>query len=142
MSILALDVGSKRIGVAVADPGETYALPVGTIQRTTLRDDLRQIADFVESYGARDLVVGDPITLSGARGPAAEKMDAFVEKLRTVFSGTIHRVDERLTTAQATKTLLAADVSRDRRKQVVDKMAAALILESYLAHRRNGEGAR
>ena len=142
MSILALDVGSKRIGVAVADPGETYALPVGTIQRTTLRDDLRQIAAFVESYGARDLVVGDPITLSGARGPAAEKMDAFVEKLRTVFSGTIHRVDERLTTAQATKTLLAADVSRDRRKQVVDKMAAALILESYLAHRRNGEGAR
>ncbi|HVS45385.1 MAG TPA: Holliday junction resolvase RuvX [Verrucomicrobiae bacterium] len=142
MSILALDVGSKRIGVAVADPGETYALPVGTIQRTTLRDDLRQIADFVESYGARDLVVGDPITLSGIRGPAAEKMDAFVEKLRTVYSGTIHRVDERLTTAQVTKTLLAADVSRDRRKRVVDKMAAALILESYLARRRNGGGAR
>ena len=138
MSILALDVGRKRIGVAVADPSETYALPVGTIERTAIRDDLRKVVEYVESYGARELVVGDPISLNGVRGPATEKMDAFVEKLRGVFAGTIHRVDERLTTAQVTKTLLAADVSRNRRKQVVDKMAAALILESYLARRRQG----
>lgn len=139
MSILALDVGSKRIGVAVADPSETYALPVGTIERTAIRDDLRKISEYVESYDARELVVGDPISLSGARGPATEKMDAFVEKLRAVFPGAIHRIDERLTTAQVTKTLLAADVSRSKRKQVVDKMAAALILESYLARRRRGK---
>ena len=63
-------------------------------------------------------------------------MDAFVEALRGVFSGTIHRVDERMTTAQATKTLIAADVSRKKRKGVVDKMAAALILETFLARRR------
>jgi putative Holliday junction resolvase len=137
VSILAFDVGSKRIGVAVSDPGETFALPVGMIERTNLRADFERIAGYVQSYDAKELVVGDPVTLSGERGIAAQKMDAFVERLRDVFPGTIHRVDERMTTAQATKTLLAADVSRSKRKQVVDKMAAALILENFLARRRN-----
>lgn len=136
---MALDVGAKRIGVAVADPGETFALPVGTIERTNLDADVARIAEFVESYQAADLVIGDPVTLSGERGIASQKMDAFVERLRRVFRGTIHRVDERLTTAQATKCLIAADVSRKRRKQVVDKMAAALILETFLGRRRNAD---
>ena len=83
-----------------------------------------------------ELVVGDPLTLAGDRGIAAREMDAFVEKLREVFAGTIHRVDERLTTAQATKSLIAADVSRQKRRTMVDRMAAALILESFLARRR------
>ncbi len=86
----------------------------------------------------RELVVGDPVALSGERGIAAQKMDAFVEALRKVFSGTIHRIDERMTTAQATKTLIAADVSRKKRKDVVDKMAAALILDTFLTRRRLG----
>jgi putative holliday junction resolvase len=135
---MALDVGTKRIGVAVADPSGTFALPVGTIERSNLNDDLARIAEYVESYAVADLVVGDPIALSGERGIAAQKMDAFVERLRRVFPGAIHRVDERMTTAAVTKTLIAADVSRKKRKTVVDKMAAALILESYLARRRNG----
>ena len=134
---MALDVGSKRIGVAVADPTEAFALPVGTIERSTLNEDLRRIAEFLESYLVRELVVGDPIALSGERGIAAQKMDAFVGHLRHVFPGEIHRVDERMTTAQVTKSLIAAVVSRKRRKSVVDKMAAALILETYLARRRN-----
>lgn len=131
-----MDVGSKRIGVAIADPTETFALPVGTIERTNLRADLARIGEYLESYAVRDLVIGDPISLSGERGIAAQKMDAFVESLRAVFTGTIHRVDERMTTAQVTKTLIAADVSRKKRKGVVDKMAAALILETFLARRR------
>ncbi|MGA7570509.1 MAG: Holliday junction resolvase RuvX [Candidatus Aquilonibacter sp.] len=135
---MALDVGSKRIGVAMADPTETFALPVGTIERVNLRADLARIEELLESYGVSDLVVGDPIALSGERGIAAQKMDVFVESLRSVFKGTIHRVDERMTTAQVTKTLIAADVSRKRRKAVVDKMAAALILETFLARRRLG----
>lgn len=135
---MALDVGSKRIGIAVADPTATFALPVGTIERTNLRADLARIEEYLESYMVRDLVVGYPVALSGEAGIAAQKMDAFIERLQTVFSGAIHRVDERMTTAQATKTLIAADVSRKRRKEVVDKMAAALILESYLARRRAG----
>ena len=136
MALLALDVGTKRIGVAVADPGGTFALPVTVIERTNIKDDLQQIARLAGEYAAREIVVGDPVTLSGQRGLAAEKIDRFVEQLQRVYDGTIHRVDERMTTAQATKTLIAADVSRAKRKTVVDKMAAALILETYLARRR------
>ena len=140
MTVMALDVGSKRIGIAVADPTATFALPVGTIERTNLRRDLETVLEYAASYGAGEIVVGDPISLTGERGVAAQKMDAFVEQLARVFSGEIHRVDERLTTAQATKTLIAADVSRRKRRDVVDKMAAALILESFLA--RRGRDAR
>jgi putative holliday junction resolvase len=135
---MALDVGSKRIGVAVADPSGTYALPVATIERRNKRDDLASIREYLDSYGVSELIVGDPLTLSGERGLAAQTIDAFVESLRVVFTGPIHRVDERLTTAQATKGLIAADVSRKKRRAVVDRMAAALILESFLTRRRSG----
>jgi len=134
--ILALDVGQRRIGVAVSDPGETFALPVGTIERTALRADLEAIVTHAREYAARTIVIGDPIALDGGRGIAAQKMDGFVEKLRTVWDGEIARVDERLTTAQVTRALIAADVSRAGRKKVVDKLAAALILDGYLARRR------
>src|SRR5580658_5104071 len=134
---MALDVGSKRIGIAVADPSGTFALPIATVARTNRRDDLASIKSYLESYGVDELVVGDPITLAGERGIAARAMDAFVESLREIFGGTIHRVDERMTTAQATKSLIAADVSRQKRREIVDRMAAALILESFLARRRN-----
>lgn len=140
-AVVALDVGSKRIGVAVSDPSESYALPLRAIERTNMRADMSAIVAIATEYGADVVVVGDPLTLSGTRGPAAEKMDAFVEKLRAAYRGAIERVDERMTTAQATKTLLAADVSRARRKHVVDAMAAALILETYLARRRNRSNA-
>jgi putative holliday junction resolvase len=135
--IMALDVGSKRIGVAVSDPSATFALPVATIERTNRREDLLRLRELLDSYAIDELVVGDPITLAGERGIAAREMDAFVEALREVFPATIHRVDERLTTAQATKSLIAADVSRRKRRNVVDRMAAALILETFLARRRN-----
>lgn len=135
MPVLGLDVGSKRIGVAMASPGENFALPLTVIERTNIRDDLARIKALIEEYGATELVVGDPLTLSGARGPAAEKIDRFVEHLARVYGGKIARVDERLTTAQATKALIGADVRRKKRRQTVDKMAAALILETYLARR-------
>ena len=137
MPLMALDVGSKRIGVALADPSGTFALPIAVLQRSNIRDDLRAIAELLQEYGAREVVIGDPLRLSGERGPASENMDRFVERLSTVFSGTIHRVDERLTTAQAQRALIENDVSRSRRKTAVDKMAAALILETFLARRRN-----
>jgi putative holliday junction resolvase len=133
---LGLDVGERRIGVAVADPGGTFAMPVQTIERTAIAADIARIVELAQSYNANEIVVGDPVTLSGERGPAAVKMDAFVATLARAFDGRIHRVDERLTTAQATKTLIAADVSRKRRKRVVDQMAAALILETYLQRKR------
>lgn len=134
---MALDVGSRRIGIAVGDPTGSFALPVGTIERTNIRADLERLGEYLESYAVADLVIGDPLSLSGERGIASEKMDQFVEHVRRMFPGRIHRVDERMTTAQVTKTLIAADVSRKKRKGVVDKMAAALILETFLAKRRN-----
>jgi putative Holliday junction resolvase len=137
---MALDVGSKRIGVAIADPGESFAMPLATIVRTNRRSDLESIKSYLDSYGVDELVVGDPVTLAGERGIAARGMDAFVESLREIFGGTIHRVDERMTTAQATKSLIAADVSRRKRRDVVDRVAAALILETFLARRRNAPG--
>lgn len=135
--VMALDVGSKRIGVAVADPTGSFALPVTVIERTNMRADLERIVALAGEYGASELVIGDPITLGGQRGVAAEKIDRFVEQLARAYSGTIARIDERLSTAQATKSLIAADVSRSKRRNVVDKMAAALILDTYLARRRN-----
>ena len=136
MAIMALDVGSKRIGIAVSDPGETFALPVAVLERTNLETDLERIGELAREYSASELVVGDPLRLSGERGIAAQNIDRFVEKLAKAYGGPIHRIDERLTTAQAERTLIAADVRRAKRKTVVDKMAAALILESFLAARR------
>lgn len=134
--ILALDVGERRIGLAVSDPSETFALPLRTLDRTSLTRDLADIVETAAEYAATTIVVGDPIALSGERGIAARKMDAFVASLAKTFAGTIERVDERLTTAQVTKTLVAADVSRKARKRVVDQLAAALILESWIARRK------
>ncbi|MFY9780089.1 MAG: Holliday junction resolvase RuvX [Candidatus Baltobacteraceae bacterium] len=134
--ILALDVGQRRIGVAVSDPGESFSLPVGTIERTALHRDLDAIVALAREYGAETIVVGDPLALSGERGVAAQRMDAFVAVLSKAWSGSIERIDERLTTAQVTRSLIDADVSRKKRKGVVDQLAASLILDSYLARRR------
>jgi putative Holliday junction resolvase len=123
--------------VAISDPGESFSLPLRTLDRTdSLHDDLEAIVEIVREYGATTVVVGDPVSLSGERGIAAQKMDAFVTVLEKAYGAPVERVDERLTTAQATRSLLAADVSRKGRKRVVDQLAAALILDSYLARRR------
>jgi putative holliday junction resolvase len=135
--LMALDVGSKRIGIAVADPSGKFALPVATIERRNRREDFASIERYLDSYGVKELVVGDPITLKGERGVAAAAIDEFVDRLQQIFRGPIHRIDERMTTAQATKSLIAADFSRAKRRRVVDAVAATLILETFLARRRN-----
>ena len=81
MPVMALDVGTKRIGVAVADPSESFELPVAVLERTNLRADLERIADLARDYEAGEIVVGDPLRLSGERGPAAVQIDRFVEQL-------------------------------------------------------------
>ncbi|MBC5816587.1 MAG: Holliday junction resolvase RuvX [Candidatus Eremiobacteraeota bacterium] len=136
MTVLALDVGSKRIGVAISDPGESFALPLTVVEHTNLKADIEKILELAEEHRSQEVVVGDPLQMSGERGIAAERIDQFVTALARRYSGTIHRVDERLTTAQATKTLIGADVSRSKRKTVVDKLAASLILETFLARRK------
>ena len=136
VSIVALDVGERRIGVAVSDPFGSFALPYDTIERTNIKADLAAILAITTARGARTIVVGDPLTLAGTRGPAAEKMDGFVVALARVFDGEIARIDERLTTAAVQKSLIGADVSRKARRGVIDKLAAAMILETYLARKR------
>ena len=134
--VVALDVGSRRIGVAVSDPLGTFAFPHVVIHRTNVRDDVAAIVAIARERGAGTIVVGDPLTLAGTRGIASEGIDAFVAHLARAFDGRIERVDERLTTAAVQKSLIGADVSRAKRKTVVDKLAAAMILETYLARRR------
>jgi len=138
MTVLALDVGTKRIGVAMSDPEESFAMPLAVVEHSNIKADIEKIVELAAEHRAQEIVVGDPIRMSGERGIAADRIDHFVTALERRFAGTIHRVDERLTTAQATKTLLRADVSRNKRKTVVDKLAASLILETFLARRKRG----
>jgi putative Holliday junction resolvase len=135
-NIIALDVGERRIGVAVSVG--TMALPYETIERTNVRADTERIVALARERSVRTIVVGDPLTLAGQRGIAAKSIDTFVAHLARVYDGTIELVDERLTTAAVQKSLIAADFSRKKRKTVVDKLAAAMILDTYLRRRRNG----
>ena len=131
--VLALDVGERRIGIAIGEGG--FAFPHETLERTNVRDDVAKIVAIARERNARTIVVGDPITLAGTRALAAEKIDAFVAHLARAYDGAIERIDERLTTAAAQKSLIAADVSRAKRKKVVDQLAAVGILETWLARR-------
>lgn len=132
--VLALDVGERRIGLAVGEGG--FVFPHSTLIRTNVRDDVAQIVGIARDRGVRTIVVGDPLTMSGERALASEKIDGFVAHLARGFDGTIERIDERLTTAAAQKALIGADVSRAKRKKVVDQLAAVGILETWLARRR------
>lgn len=133
MTVIGLDIGTRRIGVAVGEG--TFAFPHATIERTNVRDDVAAIVTLARERGARTIVVGDPLTMAGTRGLASEQIDAFVAHLARAFDGAIERVDERLTTAAAQKTLIEADVSRAKRKKVVDQLAAVGILETWQARR-------
>jgi putative holliday junction resolvase len=132
-AVIALDVGTRRIGVAVGEG--TFAFPHSTIERTNVRDDVASIVALARERGVQTIVVGDPLTMSGERALASEQIDGFVAHLARAFGGTIERVDERLTTAAAQKALIGADVSRAKRKKVVDQLAAVGILETWLARR-------
>ncbi len=130
-AVLALDVGSRRIGVAIGEGG--FAFPLVTVTRTNARDDVAAIVALARERNARTIVVGDPLTMAGERSIASDTIDGFVAHLRRAFDGAIERIDERLTTAAAQKALIAADVSRAKRKLVVDQLAAVGILETWLA---------
>ncbi|MDB5040696.1 MAG: Holliday junction resolvase [Candidatus Eremiobacteraeota bacterium] len=132
-SVLALDVGERRIGVAVGEG--TFAFPHSTIERTNVRDDVAAIVAIARERAATTIVVGDPLTMTGQRALASEKIDAFVAHLARAFDGAIERIDERLTTAAAQKVLIGADVSRAKRKKVIDQLAAVGILETWLARK-------
>jgi putative Holliday junction resolvase len=135
MRILGLDMGSKTIGVAVSDEMGYTAQGVKTIRRTNEAEDIAVLRALVEEYGATEIVVGLPRRMDGTLGEAAQGVLAFVELVKGAVKVEVTTWDERLSTVAASKMLIAADVSRKKRKQVIDKLAAVLILQSYLDYR-------
>ena len=137
--IMALDVGDKTIGVAVSDGLLITAQGVTTIERVGIKKDTTKVMDLIKEYDCGTLVIGLPKKLDGTDSIQTEKVYEFKEKmenkLRSSGMGevTIEYQDERLTTVMAEKVLIEADLSRKRRKEVIDKQAAVLILQSYLA---------
>jgi putative Holliday junction resolvase len=136
MRLLALDVGDRRIGIALSDESATLASGLPTYERVGPRKDVRAIAELVRQNDVGEVVIGQPRRLDGTLGPQAEKVQAFVDSLRPVLRVPLVNWDERFTTTIAEQTLIEAHVRRDKRKQVVDQVAAVLILQSYLDYRK------
>ncbi len=132
MRIMALDVGEKRIGVALSDPLKITAQGLKTYVRTTLTEDVAHLAHLITEYDVSELVVGLPKNMDGSIGFKAEEVQQFTEALLDKIAIDVVYVDERLTTVSAERALLEADVSRKKRRKVIDKMAAVIILQSYL----------
>ena len=130
--VLGLDVGTKRIGLAVSDPLRITAQGLKTLQRQNKRRDLEALGKIIDKFGVAEIVVGHPLRMSGAEGPGADKMQHFAEELRERFHLPVHLWDERLTSAQANRLLRETNMSVKRRGQVVDQMAAVLILQSWM----------
>lgn len=133
--ILALDVGSRRIGLAVSDPLGITAQGLETLQRKNKRTDFEHLEKIVRDYEIQEMVVGLPLRMSGAEGIQSEKMSAFADELRKRFGLPVHLWDERLTSAEANRVLREAELSIEKRKRAVDRMAAVLILQNYLESR-------
>jgi putative Holliday junction resolvase len=131
--ILALDYGTKRIGVALSDELGWTAQPLETYRRRTLDADLAHIATLVREHEAGEVVVGLPIRTTGELGPEAAAVEEFRRRLQGLLSVPVVTWDERHTTQTAEALLIEADMSRAKRKQVVDRVAAAILLQSYLA---------
>ena len=130
--VLGLDVGSKTIGMAVSDPLGITAQGLETIRRTNKRTDFALLTKVISDYSIVEIVVGYPLRLSGATGTQSEKMQVFAEELRKKFALPVHLWDERLTSSQANRLLRDSEVSIKKRGQAVDRMAATLILQSWM----------
>jgi putative pre-16S rRNA nuclease len=133
--ILALDYGTKRIGVALSDELGWTAQPLETFERRTLDRDVTHIASLVSTHAVGQVVLGFPLQLDGREGPAVQAMREFAVRLEQSLSVPLVLWDERMTTKAAEQLLIAADVSRKKRKGAVDRVAAAILLQSYLASR-------
>jgi len=130
--LLGLDVGSKTIGMAVSDLLGITAQGLPTYRRRNKRLDFEALRKVIEQYAVREIVVGLPLRMSGNEGTQSEKMRLFAEELRKQFSLPVHLSDERLTSAEANRVLRETEMSIKRRGEVVDRMAAVLILQSWM----------
>ena len=133
-----MDVGSRRIGLAISDPLGITAQGLDTVHRQNKRLDFAQLERVIREHDVAEIVMGLPLRMSGAEGIQAEKMQAFAEEVRRRFKIPVHLWDERLTSAQANRLLRETDMSIKRRGAVVDQMAAVLILQSWMDAKGGG----
>jgi putative Holliday junction resolvase len=127
-----MDVGSRRIGIEITDPLGITAQGLETLQRQNKRTDFARLEQVVREHNVAEIVIGLPLRMVGGEGIQAEKMQAFAEEVRRRFRLPVHLWDERLTSAQANRLLRETDMSIKRRGEVIDQMAAVLILQSWM----------
>ncbi len=131
--VIGLDIGDRTIGIAVSDLLGLTAQGVETIRRKKLADDIARLGELMEQYETRELVSGYPKNMNGTEGDRCEVVKAFIDEVKAAYPDVqVTFWDERLSTVAATRSLLEADVSRKKRKKVIDKMAAVFILQGYL----------
>lgn len=132
MRILGLDIGSRTVGVAVSDPMGWTAQGITTVKRKNFTADVAEVKKYFDEYGATTIVAGLPKNMNGTIGPSGEMVYEFCKQLTDSFDPEIIFWDERLTTVAAHKAMIEGDLSRARRKKIVDKIAAIYILQGYL----------
>src|SRR5579864_2332992 len=133
--VLGLDLGTRRIGVALSDPTGTVAAPLQTIAHAALHKDLAEAAALARAYAVDRIVIGWPRNMDGSVGPAARRAEAFARALRRLVGVPVDLWDERLSTAAAERALIESNARRDHRRAVRDRVAAALIVQAYLEAR-------
>jgi len=138
MRLLGLDVGDRRIGIALSDSLGITAQPLTVVERRGDAEALSAIVALVSRHQVEKIIVGLPLTMRGTPGPQSDKVTAFVEALRRRVAAPIQMLDERLTTVQGTRTLQALGTTGRRRKQLIDQVAAQLILQQFLDAQAHG----
>jgi len=137
LRIMGLDFGDSTIGVAISDALGFTAQSRGVINRTNLTEDFSRLMEYIKDYQVEEIVVGYPINMDGTSGKRTEKTEQFINFLKKRVDIPVRTWDERLSTRQAERILIEADLSRARRKQVIDGLAAQIILQNYLDARTN-----
>lgn len=139
MRVMALDVGKKRIGIAISDPLWITAQGLDTYYRKSLENDIEHYRDLIKQHDVGKLIIGLPKRLNGEIGQAAEEITAYAKELEKALGIQVEMFDERMTSAAANRILIDSDVKRRKRKQAVDRMAAMIILQDYMeSHRHEG----
>jgi putative holliday junction resolvase len=135
--IIGLDLGEQRIGVAISDETATISNAIDTIKVTGIRGSINRICEIAALNAAEEIVIGLPLNMNGTKGPQAEKAISFAEKLKKKISCKVSTFDERLTTSQGEAILVSADMSRKKRRQSIDRLAAQIMLQAYLDRRKS-----
>lgn len=129
---LAIDYGARRIGIAKSDPTGTIASPLPTLEVTSLKNAVTQIAALIEEYQPAGLVIGYPLSMSGEKSHTCKEVDELIEKLKNIYDGPIHKIDERLSSAEAERTIHSFGKKVGQNKKRVDQLAAMFILQRFL----------